>query len=106
MSRSIILIDDEPDLRVATVQGLELADFDVRDFADAEEALTTISLGFEGVVISDIKMPRVNGMELMSRVLAIDPEIPVILITGHGDIPMAVEAIRSSSSCARRMVAK
>ncbi|MCB1504284.1 MAG: sigma-54-dependent Fis family transcriptional regulator [Hyphomicrobiaceae bacterium] len=97
MSRSIILIDDEPDLRVATVQGLELADFDVRDFADAEEALTTISLGFEGVVISDIKMPRVNGMELMSRVLAIDPEIPVILITGHGDIPMAVEAIRSGA---------
>ncbi len=97
MSRSIILIDDEATLRDATRQGLELADFAVRDFADGEDALAAISRTFAGVVISDIKMPRITGLEVMSRVLAIDPEIPVILITGHGDIPMAVEAIRSGA---------
>lgn len=97
MSRNIILIDDENALRAATRQGLELADFDVRDFADGEEALTAISRTFEGVVISDIKMPRISGLEVLSRIAAVDPEIPVILITGHGDIPMAVEAIRSGA---------
>lgn len=97
MSRRIILIDDEPDLRTATRQGLELSDFDVRDFGDGEEALAAISRTFDGVVISDIKMPRITGLEVMGRVLAVDPEIPVILVTGHGDIPMAVEAIRSGA---------
>ncbi len=97
MNRHVILIDDEPDLRAAARQGLELSDFDVRDFADGEEALATISRTFDGVVISDIKMPRITGLEVMSRVLAIDSEIPVILVTGHGDIPMAVEAIRSGA---------
>lgn len=97
MTRHIILIDDEPELRAATRQGLELSDFNVRDFGDGEEALAAISRTFDGVVISDIKMPRITGLEVMSRVLAIDPEIPVILITGHGDIPMAVEAIRAGA---------
>ncbi len=97
MSRSIVLVDDEPELRAATRQGLELADFEVRDFGDGEDALTSISRGFDGVVVSDIKMPKITGLELMSRVLAVDNEIPVILITGHGDIPMAVEAIRSGA---------
>ncbi|MCB1513762.1 MAG: sigma-54-dependent Fis family transcriptional regulator [Hyphomicrobiaceae bacterium] len=97
MTRKILLIDDEPELRAATRQGLELADFDVSDFGDGEEALATLSRSFDGVVISDIKMPRLTGLEVMSRVLAIDAEIPVILVTGHGDIPMAVEAIRNGA---------
>lgn len=97
MSRDVILIDDEPHLRTATAQGLELAGFTVKDFADGEQALHGLSRSFEGVVISDIKMPRLSGLDLMARVLAIDAEIPVILITGHGDIPMAVAAIRAGA---------
>lgn len=90
MSRRIVLIDDEPELRAATAQGLELADFSVADFDSGEDALSQLSRAFDGIVISDIKMPRMSGLELMSRVLAVDPEIPVILITGHGDIPMEI----------------
>ena len=97
MSRRIVLIDDEAELRAATAQGLELADFDVTAFDSGEDALSLLSRTFDGIVISDIKMPRMSGLELMSRVLAVDPEIPVILITGHGDIPMAVAAIRSGA---------
>ncbi|MBL8566196.1 MAG: sigma-54-dependent Fis family transcriptional regulator [Hyphomicrobiaceae bacterium] len=97
MSRDVILIDDEPHLRNATAQGLDLAGFAVRDFADGEQALHGLSRAFAGVIISDIKMPRISGLELMGRVLAIDPEIPVILVTGHGDIPMAVSAIRAGA---------
>jgi two-component system C4-dicarboxylate transport response regulator DctD len=97
MSRDVILIDDEPHLRLATAQGLGLAGFAVREFADGEQALHGITRAFEGIVISDIKMPRMSGLELMSRVLAVDPEIPVILVTGHGDIAMAVAAIRAGA---------
>lgn len=97
MMREVILIDDEPHLRNATAQGLDLAGFKVRDCADGEQALHGLSRSFPGVVISDIKMPRITGLDLMARVLAIDPEIPVILITGHGDIPMAVAAIRAGA---------
>lgn len=97
MSRQVVLVDDEPSLRAATAQGLELADFRVQDFETGEDALAVLSRTFDGVLISDIKMPRMTGLELMARALDIDPEIPVILITGHGDIPMAVAAIRSGA---------
>lgn len=97
MKRDVILIDDEMHLRTATAQGLELAGFDVREFADGELALHGLARSFEGVVISDIKMPRISGLDIMARVLAIDAEIPVILITGHGDIPMAVSAIHAGA---------
>ena len=49
---------------------------------------------FAGVVISDIRMPGMDGMALLRRLQSIDPGLPVILMTGHGDVPMAVEAMR------------
>ena len=88
MTTEIILVEDEPHLRAATVQGLELAGFNVTGLSDAEEALTRVGQNWPGIVISDIKMPRMSGLDLMARVLEIDPEIPIILVTGHGDIPM------------------
>ncbi len=97
MTTEILLVEDEPHLRAATVQGLELAGFNVTGLSDAEEALTRVGQNWRGIVISDIKMPRMSGLDLMARVLEIDPEIPIILVTGHGDIPMAVEAIRSGA---------
>lgn len=93
----IILVEDEPHLCAATVQGLEIAGFSVVGVADAEEALHRIGPDWPGIVISDIQMPGISGMELMTRVLEVDPEIPVILVTGHGDIPMAVAAMRSGA---------
>jgi two-component system C4-dicarboxylate transport response regulator DctD len=97
MTRDVILVEDEPHLRAATVQGLEIAGFSVCGLANAEEALHRIGPDWPGVVVSDIKMPGVSGLELMARVFEVDPEIPVILVTGHGDIPMAVEAMRSGA---------
>jgi two-component system, NtrC family, C4-dicarboxylate transport response regulator DctD len=97
MTTDIILVEDEPHLRAATVQGLQIAGFSVCGLAHAEEALHRIGPDWPGVVITDIKMPGMSGLELMARVLEIDPEIPVILVTGHGDIPMAVAAMRSGA---------
>lgn len=93
----IILIDDDRALLRATSQTLELAGFAVSAFESPIEALAIIDADFPGVVVSDVLMPRIDGLELFDRVRAIDPQLPVILITGHGDIPMAVKAIQDGA---------
>lgn len=96
-SRNVILIDDEEHLRTACRQSLELADLSVETYADAATALTRLSREWAGIVVSDVKMPAMSGLELLEQAHAIDPELPVVLITGHGDIPMAVQAIRAGA---------
>ncbi len=93
----IVLVDDDDDLRPALVQGLELEGYDVCAFARAEAALERVTRDLYGAVVTDIRMPGMGGMEFMRRVLEIDPALPVILITGHGDIALAVEAMRSGA---------
>ncbi len=93
----VILVDDERHLRTACTQALELAGCTVTAHARADSALEQISRHFGGVLITDIKMPGTDGLTLMRRTLQIDPEIPVILITGHGDVPMAVQAIKDGA---------
>lgn len=56
----------------------------------AEEARRRLGKDFRGVIVSDIRLPRMDGMAFLREVLAVDPELPVVLITGHGDISMAV----------------
>jgi len=94
MSAPVLLIDDDRQLLRATAQTLELADFSVTPFASAAEALPQLDSDFAGVVVSDIRMPGMDGLQLYERIRALDAEIPVILITGHGDIPTAVKAIQ------------
>ncbi|BCM17178.1 sigma-54-dependent transcriptional regulator [Mesorhizobium sp. J8] len=93
----VILIDDDSDLLKATRQTLELAGFAVSAYAVARDALATLDRNFAGVVVSDIRMPEIDGLQLFDRVLHLDPDIPVILITGHGDIAMAVKAIKDGA---------
>lgn len=89
----VVLVDDDAELLAATRQTLELAEFAVSSFERAETALSAIDAGFQGVVVSDIRMPGMDGLQLFERLRTVDADIPVILITGHGDIPMAVQAI-------------
>lgn len=93
----VLLVDDEEELRRSTAQSLDLAGFSVRDFGSAEGALDFITQGFNGVLITDIRMPGMDGMTLMNRVRDIDPDIPVILATGHGDVQLAVKAMREGA---------
>ncbi|MGF9693944.1 sigma-54 dependent transcriptional regulator [Rhizobium sp. 0TCS1.26] len=97
ISLPVILIDDDRDLLRATAQTLDLAGFAVTACASAAEALPLVDISFSGVIVSDIRMPRIDGLELFDRVRAIDPDIPVILVTGHGDIQMAVKAIQAGA---------
>lgn len=93
----VLFVDDEEHIRHAVKQGLELAGFAVECFATAERAAEQASRDFYGVVVTDIKMPGSDGIALMRRVLEIDPALPVVLVTGHGDVPMAVEAMRAGA---------
>ena len=90
----VAIIDDEADIRASIGQWLELSGFETESFATAEEALRAIGPDFPGIVISDIRMPGLDGMALLRRLMGMDSGLPVILITGHGDVPMAVEAMR------------
>jgi two-component system, NtrC family, C4-dicarboxylate transport response regulator DctD len=92
---AVFLVDDDKDLRRATAQTLELAGHTVSAFGRAAEALDALPADFAGVVVSDIRMPEIDGLELFERVRSRDADLPVILITGHGDIPMAVQAIQN-----------
>ncbi len=93
----IFLIDDDESMRLSVGQWLSLSDYQVASFAEATSALAGIDRSFAGVVVSDIRMPGMDGMALLQEVLARDQEIPVVLITGHGDIRMAVAAMRQGA---------
>lgn len=97
MNIAVILVDDDKLLRRATRQTLELAGYQVMDFGSAAEALTAITPSFDGVIVSDVRMPQIDGLQLFARIKEIDADLPVILITGHGDIPMAVQAIQDGA---------
>lgn len=93
-SLKVILVDDEEAIRKASRQWLNLAGIEVDDYACAREALPGIQPGFSGVIVSDIRMPDMDGMEFAREVQKIDPDLPVLLVTAHGDVRMAVEAMR------------
>ena len=90
----IAIVDDEKDMRLSISQWLALSGYDTESFASAKEALSTIDSEYAGIVISDIKMPDMDGMQFLRKLMAQDSTLPVIMITGHGDVPMAVEAMR------------
>ena len=90
----IAIIDDEKDMRQSISQWLALSGFDTETFASAEDALKSIGANYPGIVVLDIKMPGMDGMALLKRLMSVDSGLPVIMITGHGDVPMAVEAMR------------
>lgn len=91
----ILLIDDEEEMRRSSAQALELFDLTVDTFASAEPVLELVGYAFDGVVVSDIRMPGMDGMTLLQRIREVDPEVPVILVTGHADVQLAVSAMRA-----------
>ena len=90
----IAIVDDEQDMRQSISQWLALSGYDTETFASAEDALKVLSADYPGIVISDIKMPGMDGMQFLKKLMGSDSALPVIMITGHGDVPMAVEAMR------------
>ncbi|ONG48998.1 Fis family transcriptional regulator [Pseudoroseomonas deserti] len=93
----ILFVDDDAMLREANLQSFALAGLNAEAAPSALRALELVGDDFPGVVVTDIRMPGMDGLALFERLRARDPDLPVILITGHGDIPMAVEALRQGA---------
>lgn len=93
---AILLIDDDPDVLDAYTLLLTQSGYAVHACADPLQALAMIPDDWPGVILSDVCMPGCSGITLMERLRTRDSQLPVLLITGHGDVPMAVEAVKKA----------
>jgi two-component system C4-dicarboxylate transport response regulator DctD len=93
----VIFVEDDEDVRLGGAQALELAGFTVDGFASVEQAGSHVVPGVPAVVVCDVKLPGRSGVAWLSDIRAADSNIPVILVTGHGDISMAVQAMRDGA---------
>lgn len=97
MEEKVLFIDDEKHIRLANKQTLELADLEVYCEDCAEKGLQVITREWPGIVVCDIRLPNMDGLQFLLEVQKIDQDLPVILITGHGDISTAVKAMRDGA---------
>ncbi|VXB46115.1 C4-dicarboxylate transport transcriptional regulatory protein DctD [Burkholderia sp. 8Y] len=93
----VIFIEDDELVRRASVQSLQLAGFEVAGHGSVESAARAIDAHFPGVIVSDIRLPGASGLDLLAQCRERAPDVPVILVTGHGDISMAVQAMRDGA---------
>ncbi len=89
----IMIIDDELHVRRSLTQMLELESYQVRSFSSARQALADLSPEWQGAVICDINLPEMSGLEFLRKSLEIDPDLPVVLLTGYGNVSIAVDAM-------------
>ncbi len=89
------VVDDDESARESLAFLLESADFEVAAYASAPAFLDALPTAKPGVIVTDVRMPEMSGQELVARLVAQKVRMPIVMITGHGDIPMAVEAMRS-----------
>lgn len=93
----VMLVDDEAEIRDAWAETLALEVYAPVTFANGRDALRALDRSWPGVLVSDLRMPGMDGISLLEAARKIDPEIPVIIVTGHGDVAMAVTAIRNGA---------
>lgn len=93
----LVLLDDDLHLRTALSQTFDLAGLKVQAFANAEGVLAALPTDWLGVLVTDIRMPGITGLELLEKTQQLDSQLPVLLITGHGDVPLAVQAMRQGA---------
>ena len=96
-SLTVLIVEDDPHVLLGCQQALALEDIASEGVGSAEEALARVGEDFAGIVISDIRLPGIDGLQLLARLKARDRSLPVVLITGHGDISMAVGAMRDGA---------
>jgi two-component system, LuxR family, response regulator FixJ len=91
------VIDDDVDVRQSLAFLLTAAGFAVRVHESAVAFLTVLPEVKEGCVLTDVRMPQMNGLELQRRLGEVNSGLPVIVMTGHGDVPLAVEAMKAGA---------
>lgn len=90
----VFLIEDDAVVRKGCAQALSIANIPVRAFADAESAFAALAGCLPGAVVTDVRLPGRDGLAVLREMRQRDRELPVVLVTGHGDVAMAVEAMR------------
>jgi two-component system C4-dicarboxylate transport response regulator DctD len=93
----VLVVDDDPDMLLGCEQALQLGGCTTMGAASVEKALKLIRSELPGVIVSDIRLPDRDGLSLLAEVQTIDPDLPVILITGHGDVALAVQVMKSGA---------
>jgi two-component system C4-dicarboxylate transport response regulator DctD len=93
-SARVLLVEDDPAVLLGAQQTLQLAGFEVEPFADAEAAIPSIFPDVPAIIVCNVKLPGLDGLGLLATAQSIDRDLAVILITGHGDVAMAVNAMR------------
>ena len=93
-SNTVLLVDDDPDHRRSTAQALTLGGFEVVEFDVGQALLDRLTRDVEGVIVCDVRLPGKNGEQVFKECQEIDSDLPIILITGHADIPMAVRCVK------------
>jgi FixJ family two-component response regulator len=97
MESIVFVIDDDPSFRRSTQLLIETAGFDVSSFASAEEFLRSQRPSVPACLILDVRLPRLSGLDLQKELFKAGIQIPIIFITGHGDIPMTVQAMKAGA---------
>ncbi|MDC0738274.1 response regulator [Cognatishimia sp. SS12] len=97
MSKKILIIEDDPVLRASIVQTLELEDLEPIPTNGFTQARRSIRSNFNGVILSDIHMPDHTGFDVLEFALARDADLPVVLLTGHSDVPTAMRALKQGA---------
>lgn len=92
--KRVALVEDDAPFRAALAERLELDGFQVSPFPSGDAALKVLDQRFEGVVVTDLRMPGLDGRQLVERLNGIDPDLPVVMMTGHGDVAEAVDAMK------------
>src|SRR5882672_9960509 len=95
--KQVLIVDDEPNLRKILSAQLSRDGYDVLTAEDGEEGLQLLREHHIDLVVTDLKMPKVDGMTLLREALREDPELPIVMITAHGTVDTAVEALKTGA---------
>lgn len=97
MTKQVLLIEDDDALRASLAQTLDLEGIDVISTAHYVQARRTLRANFAGVVLTDIRMPDKDGFDILALAQSIDADLPVVMLTGEGDVPMAIRAMKEGA---------
>jgi two-component system response regulator AtoC len=95
--KQVLIVDDEPNLRKILAAQLSRDGYEVLTAEDGEQGLQALKDNHIDLVITDLKMPKVDGMTLLREALRLDPDLPVVMITAHGTVDTAVEALKTGA---------
>jgi DNA-binding NtrC family response regulator len=97
MTERILIVDDDASFRRIVEYSLQEEGYQTSSFGDSEKALHAFMDSEFSLVLTDMRMPRLSGLDLLTRIHAVAPNVPVIVVTGHPEVETAVEAMRAGA---------